>query len=72
VIIGGDDIVKLHDHFGGLLQGVVNINPDRLRQLEDHVAALSGYLREDSGLSSTVQRFLPQGSWAHRCTSPLP
>ncbi len=73
MIVGRDDVVKLHDHFAGLLQGVVNINPDRLRQLEDHVAALGGYLREDSRLSSTVRRFLPQGSWAHRTIiKPLP
>lgn len=65
--------MKLHNYFTGLLQGEVNINRDRLRQLEDHVAALSGYLREDSGLSSTVRRFLPQGSWAHRTIiKPLP
>jgi Second Messenger Oligonucleotide or Dinucleotide Synthetase domain len=65
--------VKLHDHFAGLLRGAVNINPDRLRQLDDHVAALSERLREDPKLSSTVRGFLPQGSWAHRTIiKPLP
>lgn len=58
--------MKLHDHFAGLLQTVVNINPDRLRQLDSHVAALSGQLREDSALSPMIRGFVPQGSWAHR------
>jgi hypothetical protein len=65
--------VKLRDHFAGLLQDVVNINPHRLQQLETHVGALSGYLRQDSGLSSIVRGFVPQGSWAHRTIiKPLP
>jgi hypothetical protein len=65
--------VKLHDHFAGLLQDVVNINPHRLDRLETHVGALSKYLREDSGLSSIVRGFVPQGSWAHRTIiKPLP
>lgn len=65
--------MKLHDHFAGLLRDAVNINPDRLDQLEKHVAALGGYLGEDSGLSSIVKRFVRQGSWAHRTIiKPLP
>ena len=34
--------MKLHDYFAGLLDGTVNINDDRLRQLDDHVAAIKG------------------------------
>lgn len=56
--------MKLHDHFAGLLRNVVNINPHRLDRLEKHVAALSGYLSEDSELSSVVKGFVRQGSWA--------
>src|SRR6266508_1353834 len=69
----GDDGVKLHDHFAGRLQIVVNINPHRLQRLESHVGAISGYVREDSGLSSIVEALILQGSWAHRTIlKPLP
>lgn len=65
--------MKLRDHFVGLLQDVVNINPHRLHRLEAHTAALSRYLREDSGLSSVVRGFVRQGSWSHRTIiKPLP
>jgi hypothetical protein len=65
--------VKLHDHFSGLLDNVVNINSDRLQQLEEHVTALTKYLEGESRLPAPVQRFLPQGSWAHRTIiKPLP
>jgi len=71
--VEGTTVVKLHDHFAGLLQHVVNINPYRLRQLEARAAALSGYLREESGLTSVVRGFVRQGSWAHRTIiKPLP
>lgn len=65
--------MKLHDHFAGLLQNVVNINPHRLQRLDDHVGALSGHLREDSQLSAIIAGFSRQGSWAHRTIiKPLP
>ncbi|WP_203837444.1 SMODS domain-containing nucleotidyltransferase [Winogradskya humida] len=65
--------MRLHDYFAGLLRNVVNINPHRLDRLEKHVAALSGYLGEDSELSSIVKGFVRQGSWAHRTIiKPLP
>ena len=65
--------MKLHDYFTGLLDGAVNINADRLRQLDDHVAALKGCLREDEGLSPMLRGFVPQGSWAQRTIiRPLP
>lgn len=65
--------MKLHDYFAGLLDGAVNINPDRLRQLDDHVAAIKGCVRDDDDLSSVVRSFVPQGSWAHRTIiRPLP
>jgi Second Messenger Oligonucleotide or Dinucleotide Synthetase domain len=58
--------VKLHGYFAGLLDGAVNINDDRLRQLRDHVAAIEGCLREDDNFASMIRRFVPQGSWAQR------
>jgi hypothetical protein len=58
--------VKLHDYFSGLLDGTVNINDDRLRQLDDHVAAISDCLRDDDDLGRVIRRFLRQGSWAQR------
>lgn len=65
--------MKLHDYFTGLLDGAVNINADRLRQLDDHTAAIKTYLREDDGLSSMLRGFVPQGSWAQRTIiRPLP
>ena len=63
--------MKLHSHFAGLMDNAVNINDDRLRQLEKHVAALSGYLQES--LATSVKGFLRQGSWAQRTIiKPLP
>jgi hypothetical protein len=65
--------VKLHDYFTGLLDSAVNINPDRLRQLDGHVAAIKSCLREDEGLSPMLRGFVPQGSWAQRTIiRPLP
>lgn len=66
-------VVKLHDYFTGLLNGAVNINADRLRQLDDHVSAIKDCLREDEELSRMIRGFVPQGSWAQRTIiRPLP
>jgi hypothetical protein len=66
-------VVKLHAYFTGLLDRAVNINADRLCQLDDHVAALKEFLRGDEGLSPIIRRFVPQGSWAQRTiVRPLP
>jgi hypothetical protein len=65
--------VKLHEYFAGLLDGAVNINVDRLRQLDEHVAAIKDCLRDDDDLSPILRSFLPQGSWAQRTIiRPLP
>jgi Second Messenger Oligonucleotide or Dinucleotide Synthetase domain len=65
--------VKLHDYFTGLLNGAVNINGDRLRQLDDHVAAIKDCLRADEALAPMTRGFVPQGSWAQRTIiRPLP
>jgi hypothetical protein len=53
-------------HFQGLLRSTVNINPDRLRQLEDHVDAIEAALRADPELGGLVQKLIRQGSWAQR------
>lgn len=58
--------MKLHDYFSGLLDSTVNINDDRLRQLDDHVAAIRNCLHEDEDLGPVIRRFLRQGSWAQR------
>ena len=47
------------------LTGVVNLNPDRLAQLDTHVAALVGALADDKVIGPMVREHLPQGSWAH-------
>jgi len=49
-----------------LLDCAVNINADRLRQLDDHVAAIKDCLRGDEDLSPIIRSFVPQGSWAQR------
>jgi hypothetical protein len=59
-------VVKLDGYFSGLLGGTVNISAGQLRQLDDHVAAISGCLREDEVLGPVIRRFLRQGSWAQR------
>ena len=65
--------VKLHGYFAGLLDGAVNINADRLRQLDEHVAAIRQCLRDDDDLGPVVRSFVPQGSWAQRTIiRPLP
>jgi Second Messenger Oligonucleotide or Dinucleotide Synthetase domain len=65
--------VKLHDYFTGLLNGAVNINADRLRQLDDHVSAIKDCFREEKELSRMIRGFVPQGSWAQRTIiRPLP
>lgn len=65
--------VKLYDYFAGLLDGAVNINDDRLRQLDDHVAAIKDCLRDDNDVAPMIRRFIPQGSWAQRTIiKPLP
>lgn len=65
--------MKLHDYFTGLLDGAVNINADRLRQLDDHVGAIKSCLRKDEDLSPMLRGFVPQGSWAQRTIiRPLP
>jgi hypothetical protein len=65
--------LKLHDYFDGLLQGAVNINDDRLRQLEEHTVAIRNYLDADNVLSPLVRSFIRQGSWAQRTIiRPLP
>src|SRR6266545_4786948 len=66
-------LVKLHERFVALLDGTVNINPNRLRQLDKHEAALTDCLRGDSESGSLVRRLIRQGSWAHRTIiKPLP
>jgi Second Messenger Oligonucleotide or Dinucleotide Synthetase domain len=65
--------MKLHEHFSGLLDRVVNINPSRLEQLAQHEKALTEWLRGDSTFGPTVEGFIRQGSWAHRTIiRPLP
>jgi Second Messenger Oligonucleotide or Dinucleotide Synthetase domain len=58
--------VKFDDHFQGLLTSTVNLNPDRLRQLDEHVGAIDATLRDDSELSRQIQKLIPQGSLAQR------
>jgi hypothetical protein len=58
--------MKHHDHFSGLLQRAVNINPDRLQQLTNHEQALTAMLRNDAKFGPMVEGFSRQGSWAHR------
>jgi hypothetical protein len=53
--------VKLHDYFAGLLGREVSINDDRLRQLDDHVAAIKDCLREDEDLAPISRGFVPHG-----------
>ena len=63
----------LHDYFDGLLTGAVNINDDRLRQLEDHSGAIRSCLDADEAMSPLVKTFIRQGSWAQRTTiRPVP
>jgi Second Messenger Oligonucleotide or Dinucleotide Synthetase domain len=58
--------MKMHEYFAGLLNGAVNINADRIRQLDEHVAAIKECLRGDDDMARLALSFLPQGSWAQR------
>jgi hypothetical protein len=58
--------MKMHEYFSGLLTDSVNINPDRLRQLEDHEKALTDYLQSEDTFAPLIERVSRQGSWAHR------
>jgi hypothetical protein len=65
--------LKLHAYFDGLLVSAVNIDADRLRQLDEHTAAIENCLDADDVLSPLVKSFIPQGSWAQRTiVRPLP
>jgi hypothetical protein len=58
--------MKLHEYFSGLLTGAVNINRDRLDQLEAHERALAESLRSDPSFGPLLEALIRQGSWAHR------
>jgi hypothetical protein len=58
--------VKLVRQFDDFLTDVVNINQDRLDQLDQHVKAIFNALSRDDGLEPLIRGQIPQGSWAHR------
>lgn len=58
--------MKLTDHFQAFLRKTVNINEDRLHQLEEHVAAIVAALKSDPVLGPLILGHIRQGSWAHR------
>jgi hypothetical protein len=57
--------VKLIEHFDDFLKDVVNLNDTRVNLLEDSIEALKKVVLA-SDWKPTVQRFSPQGSWAHK------
>jgi len=58
--------VKLNDHFQTLLTDTVNLNQDRLDQLDKRVTSIYEELADDDVLGPYVQDKIPQGSWAQR------
>ena len=53
--------------FEDFMRDVVNLNATRISTLEDRVGAIKNFLRnhrDDYGTS--IRRFTPQGSWAHK------
>ena len=61
--------MKLNDHFNTLLTDTVNLNQDRLDQLDEHVTSIYDELADDDVLGPYVQDKIPQGSWAQRTIS---
>jgi hypothetical protein len=58
--------MKLHEYFSGLLERAVNINRDRLDQLDAHERALTDSLGADLTFGPLLETVIRQGSWAHR------
>jgi hypothetical protein len=58
--------VRHDDHFQTLLTGTVNLNQDRLDQLDARVTSIYDELAADDVLGPYVQDKIPQGSWAQR------
>jgi len=57
--------MKLTEHFDEFLKDIVNLNDTRVEQLDDSIEALKNVVR-NSDWKPKIQRFVPQGSWAHK------
>lgn len=57
--------MKALEHFEGLLANTVNLNPDRLEQLDGRVESIFACLDNDDELGPLVHEYIAQGSWAH-------
>lgn len=57
--------MNLTDDFEKFLSEEVNLNPSRIEKLKKHVESITDFLNgSDSGLA--IERYSPQGSWAHK------
>ena len=65
--------MKLVSYFSDFLSNTVNLDQNRLDQLDTHVGAIVGYMSQDKVIGPMYKDHIPQGSWAHRTIiRPLP
>lgn len=57
--------MKLIDHFDTFLKDTVNLNKTRIDTLESRVETIENFVKAAS-YQADIQRFSPQGSWAHK------
>lgn len=57
--------MRLVSQFDTFLQDTVNLNQTRIDRLRGHVEAIEQFLKL-SDYGAEIQRFSPQGSWAHK------
>lgn len=57
--------MKLTAHFTSFLNDTVNLNADRINDLETSTAAIKRFIRQ-SVYEPTIRSFEEQGSWAHK------
>lgn len=57
--------MKLIDHFDTFLEDTVNLNKTRIDTLESRVETIKNFVKTKN-YQADIQRFSPQGSWAHK------
>lgn len=57
--------MRMIEQFTDFLEDTVNLNQTRIDRLEGHVYAIENFLN-GSTYHATIERFSPQGSWAHK------
>lgn len=57
--------MKFAVDFESFLRVAVNLNPNRLARLQEHVDAVEGFIASDSTFGEMFLDIIPAGSWAH-------